>query len=1044
MSLSHSQPKSQPDSPAQSRFLTAVIAAACVIAMLMGGLVAAPKAWADQSGALRIEIDDAKSVGNWNISEKGQVVDLAVGQKVQLSVWNYRGDGQKVVNNTALWYINDVLVPFNTFDNNTATWKTQKYDSDSLKAAVGLTDSNGGLTALRAGEATVKVVVDEGIKETATAKFRVHNTKLKIVRTGDSQAVGATDTTDITAGESMRLKYYPTFDGDGTTAQNKKYSYEFSTSMWNNPDNYQTQEPDDTGKLKTVTKYAWGWDSSNRAAVDYQNSIRPRNTEVTAKGNIAGKSEISVNAIFVFKHNIITGYDKNGKPIWGTTTDKLGDASARTMVNVIAPSISVQYGSSTSPVTVQNRGTVNLSVGEILQLSNAFSPLHKAYATMGAAHWDSVNKSVATLDSDSSRKLTAVNAGTSTVTVSLGGVLFQFNAVVAEPKLSLTYQGKLAKPVDTTNRTMELTAGESADLTLGFATRHDYASLSAMTWASSNDDVASVKTSSAQSSAGKVPSTTVTAKKPGTVTVTGTIAGRTVKATVKVVDATLSIVRDTHQDTKDKSDDTQVTASGKTVEVTPGESFKLYTKITPTHDYASFPSSVTRTTWTEDSRGKTIDMKTNGDIATVYGISSRGQSSSKATVTAQAAGKSVTTTISVVRPQLKLTATMRDDQNKQVDKDVTNQSFEFNRKATQRVTAVVSPLHADYATMDMKSVTWASDKPSIAKVSATTGETVTVTAVEVGSAKIQATLDGETASTTAKVVAKITSAENPKDVTTYEGKAPNLPQRVIVKWDNNTTTEEVVTWDKVDASKYKKAGNFSVNGSVKGYTGTVKVNVKVLGLKSSAPVTTVNTSTNVPPKLPATVKVTWSDGSQTTEQVTWDTPQFKQYAKAGTFTVSGTLKSSGTKVYATVNVAVTTQEMYRLYNPNSGEHFYTASTGERDMLKGVGWNYEGVGWVAPVKSSEPVYRLYNPNAGDHHYTTSAPEKDMLVKAGWNYEGIGWYSADSSYPKRAPLYREYNPNAKSGAHNFTLNKAEDNYLGSIGWKQEGTAWYAVHS
>lgn len=114
------------------------------------------------------------------------------------------------------------------------------------------------------------------------------------------------------------------------------------------------------------------------------------------------------------------------------------------------------------------------------------------------------------------------------------------------------------------------------------------------------------------------------------------------------------------------------------------------------------------------------------------------------------------------------------------------------------------------------------------------------------------------------------------------------------------------------------------------------------------------------------------------------------------------------------------------------------------MLKGVGWNYEGVGWVAPVKSSEPVYRLYNPNAGDHHYTTSAPEKDMLVKAGWNYEGIGWYSADSSYPKRAPLYREYNPNAKSGAHNFTLNKAEDNYLGSIGWKQEGTAWYAVHS
>lgn len=55
----------------QSRALAAIVAAVCAIAMLMGGLVAAPKAWADQSGALRIEIDDAKSVGNWNISEKG-------------------------------------------------------------------------------------------------------------------------------------------------------------------------------------------------------------------------------------------------------------------------------------------------------------------------------------------------------------------------------------------------------------------------------------------------------------------------------------------------------------------------------------------------------------------------------------------------------------------------------------------------------------------------------------------------------------------------------------------------------------------------------------------------------------------------------------------------------------------------------------------------------------------------------------------------------------------------------------------------------------
>ncbi|MDO4650766.1 MAG: hypothetical protein Q4B26_19180 [Eubacteriales bacterium] len=133
------------------------------------------------------------------------------------------------------------------------------------------------------------------------------------------------------------------------------------------------------------------------------------------------------------------------------------------------------------------------------------------------------------------------------------------------------------------------------------------------------------------------------------------------------------------------------------------------------------------------------------------------------------------------------------------------------------------------------------------------------------------------------------------------------------------------------------------------------------------------------------------------------------------------------------------QNMYRLYNPNSGEHFYTASAGERDHLDKLGWNYEGIGWVAPVSSKSPVYRMYNPNAGDHHYTISSGEKDFLVKAGWNYEGIGWYSDTR---KRVPLYRAYNPNAAAGSHNYTTSKGEQNTLVKAGWKEEGISWYAV--
>ena len=136
---------------------------------------------------------------------------------------------------------------------------------------------------------------------------------------------------------------------------------------------------------------------------------------------------------------------------------------------------------------------------------------------------------------------------------------------------------------------------------------------------------------------------------------------------------------------------------------------------------------------------------------------------------------------------------------------------------------------------------------------------------------------------------------------------------------------------------------------------------------------------------------------------------------------------------------IKTVDMYRVYNPNSGEHFYTASAAERDNLVALGWNYEGVGWKAPVKSNTPVYRLYNPNAGDHQYTVSAGERDALIALGWRDEGIGWYSDDT---QGVALYRQYNPNAVSGSHNYTTNKAENDMLVSIGWKGEGIGWYGV--
>jgi len=160
--------------------------------------------------------------------------------------------------------------------------------------------------------------------------------------------------------------------------------------------------------------------------------------------------------------------------------------------------------------------------------------------------------------------------------------------------------------------------------------------------------------------------------------------------------------------------------------------------------------------------------------------------------------------------------------------------------------------------------------------------------------------------------------------------------------------------------------------------------------------------------------------------------------------------SADGKVYTAIevpsNVAATyTAEpiskatMYRLYNPYSGEHFYTASAYERDSLSSIGWNYEGEGWKAPERSNSPVYRLYNPYGGDHHYTTSTVERDYLKAVGWNYEGVGWYSDDA---KGVPLYRQYNPYATSGSHNYTASKVENDMLVSVGWNAEGIGWYGM--
>jgi ribosomal protein L33 len=133
--------------------------------------------------------------------------------------------------------------------------------------------------------------------------------------------------------------------------------------------------------------------------------------------------------------------------------------------------------------------------------------------------------------------------------------------------------------------------------------------------------------------------------------------------------------------------------------------------------------------------------------------------------------------------------------------------------------------------------------------------------------------------------------------------------------------------------------------------------------------------------------------------------------------------------------------MYRLYHQGNKEHFYTGDMNEVQTLVNGGWISEGIGFVAPKKSSTPVYRLYHKSLKDHHYTTDKNERDVLVnKHGWKYEGIGWYSSDA---KKVALHRLYQPKLTSGSHHYTTDKNEKSTLAAQhGWKPEGVAWYAI--
>lgn len=126
--------------------------------------------------------------------------------------------------------------------------------------------------------------------------------------------------------------------------------------------------------------------------------------------------------------------------------------------------------------------------------------------------------------------------------------------------------------------------------------------------------------------------------------------------------------------------------------------------------------------------------------------------------------------------------------------------------------------------------------------------------------------------------------------------------------------------------------------------------------------------------------------------------------------------------------------IYRLYNPNDGDHLYTEFIAEAYACVREGWRYEGVAWIADDEG-DPVYRLYVD--GRHIFTANEAEMKAMVLQGAADEGIAFRSSGP-----VEIWRMYNPN--TGDHVLTASRDEHDALSKAGWYCEGQKLSAMET
>jgi len=87
-------------------------------------------------------------------------------------------------------------------------------------------------------------------------------------------------------------------------------------------------------------------------------------------------------------------------------------------------------------------------------------------------------------------------------------------------------------------------------------------------------------------------------------------------------------------------------------------------------------------------------------------------------------------------------------------------------------------------------------------------------------------------------------------------------------------------------------------------------------------------------------------------------------------------------------------DVYRIFNPSTGNHLLTTSQAEVDAAVAGGYRAEGVtgeAYTSQREGTEAVERYYNAVTGQHLLTRDPDEMASLAGQGYNYEGTAFYS-----------------------------------------------------